>query len=371
MRIAGDVADDVAKQYGETIDSAKKTHANALKRADVRANMPRRSGRVARMNATSTALTTLGAITNGYSVALNSPAESKTGKVVGGSAAFGTNLAFGLKTGKTAAVDAVTGGNVASAMNGATDFFVAGGESLATGDRTAFNNFNRKVENGEYGEIWESSYAAGGGVRAVAQPERRDAFNDKASRGELGYTAHATAAAAELAYGNGTEAAESLHENNMNGDNGVLFKNGATAGEAGYELYEQVRYGDSSGVEDFAERSARGELGYVAHASAVAAEAAYGNGTESMQRMHDKSMNNDYGVVLKTAAVAGEATDALLEMRFRSGDTSAVQDFAERAESGELGGVGLVGDRLGKAAYNALDRIGVAEAIADGITGKG
>jgi hypothetical protein len=133
-------------------------------------------------------LVVVGGVTNGFSVAANSPATTQTGKVIDGVLAGAVNAAFG-KTptmGPIGAVDAITGQNVANTLNGVVAGTVLFAEMILTNDTRGYSNFAAKAQKGDYGAFLQAGNAAGNAIVSLENPATRERFVQDAAAGNYG-----------------------------------------------------------------------------------------------------------------------------------------------------------------------------------------
>jgi hypothetical protein len=134
------------------------------------------------------ALTAAGAATNGFSVAANSPAQTRAGKVVDGVLAGVTNYLFGKGPGLAGlgAADAVTGQHVSNALNGVVGTAVTMAEAAVTGDTAGLEALASKSQNGDYGIFLQAGNAAGNAIASLGDPSARERFVQDAAAGKYG-----------------------------------------------------------------------------------------------------------------------------------------------------------------------------------------
>lgn len=125
-------------------------------------------------------------ITTGLLVGMDSAAQSQIGKFVSGTVAGTVNTLFNKNLGGVAAVDALTGSHVSNALNGVSETLVVGAEAIATGKLDGLYSLNEKMANGSYGGFIQAGSAAGHGIEAIFDPDKREDFVKRAERGDLG-----------------------------------------------------------------------------------------------------------------------------------------------------------------------------------------
>jgi LysM repeat protein len=133
-------------------------------------------------------LTIAGGVTNGFSVAVNSPATTQAGKVVDGILAGVVNVGFGKATplAGIGAVDALTGQNVANSLNGVVATAVTVTEATLTGDTQGLKSLAEKTQNGDYGAFLQAGNAAGNALVSLESAASRERYVEDAAAGKYG-----------------------------------------------------------------------------------------------------------------------------------------------------------------------------------------
>jgi LysM repeat protein len=182
LRIATQAKADALKPFNASID--RLNHfliANGSKLA----NLSKQAKAFAAIGDT---LTYAGGITNGFSVAVNSPATTQAGKVVDGILAGVVNVGFGKATplAGIGAVDAITGQNVANSLNGVVATAVTVTEATLTGDTQGLRNLAAKTQNGDYGAFLQAGNAAGNALVSLESASTRERYVEDAAAGKYG-----------------------------------------------------------------------------------------------------------------------------------------------------------------------------------------
>ncbi len=134
------------------------------------------------------ALTLTGAVTNGVSAGINSPAQTRVGKVVDGLLSGIANQALGKAPGAGAvgALDAVTGQHISNALNGSIGTAVTVAEAVITRDTRGLEELVRKSQAGDYGALFQGASGAGQAIASLGDPAAQQRFIQDAASGKYG-----------------------------------------------------------------------------------------------------------------------------------------------------------------------------------------